>query len=83
MTADYTFVNERLAKHYGIPDVFGSYFRRVRLPTTRGAGLLGKGAVLHGHVARDDDVAGAARQVGARQPPRRAAASAAAQRARR
>ena len=31
MTADDTFVNDRLAKHYGIPDVFGSYFRRVHL----------------------------------------------------
>ena len=31
MTADYTFVNERLARHYGIPDVYGSHFRRVTL----------------------------------------------------
>ena len=30
--ADYTFLNERLAKHYGIPDVYGSRFRRVTLP---------------------------------------------------
>ena len=48
LTADYTFVNERLARHYGIPDVYGSRFRRVRLD---GAledrrGLLGKGAIL-------------------------------------
>jgi len=47
LTANYTFVNERLAKHYGIPNVRGSYFRRVTLPdgSTRG-GLLGQGSVL-------------------------------------
>ena len=46
MTADYTFVNERLARHYGIPNVFGSNFRRVQLTTPQRRGLLGKGAVL-------------------------------------
>ena len=46
MTADDTFVNERLAKHYGIPGVFGSYFRRVRVTDQARRGLLGKGAVL-------------------------------------
>jgi hypothetical protein len=46
MTADYTFVNERLAQHYRIPDVFGSSFRRVRLDDPARHGLLGKGAVL-------------------------------------
>jgi hypothetical protein len=46
MTADYTFVNARLARHYGIPNVYGSQFRRVRLPDDRRRGLLGKGAVL-------------------------------------
>jgi hypothetical protein len=46
MTADFTYVNERLAKHYGIPDVFGSYFRRVRVADESRRGLLGKGAVL-------------------------------------
>jgi len=47
LTADYTFLNERLAKHYGIPNVRGSYFRRVTLPegSPRG-GLLGHGSVL-------------------------------------
>ena len=45
MNADYTFVNERLARHYGIPHVYGSHFRRVTLPEAR-QGLLGKGAVL-------------------------------------
>jgi hypothetical protein len=46
MTADYTFVNERLARHYGIPDVYGSQFRRVTLTDDTRKGLLGKGAVL-------------------------------------
>jgi cytochrome c551/c552 len=46
MTADDTFVNERLAKHYGIPNVFGSYFRRVHVADESRRGLLGKGAVL-------------------------------------
>ena len=45
LTADYTFVNERLARHYGIPDVAGSEFRRVKLPEYR-RGILGHGSVL-------------------------------------
>jgi Protein of unknown function (DUF1592)/Protein of unknown function (DUF1588)/Protein of unknown function (DUF1585)/Protein of unknown function (DUF1595)/Protein of unknown function (DUF1587)/Cytochrome C oxidase, cbb3-type, subunit III len=47
LTANYTFLNERLAKHYGIPNVSGSYFRRVTLPANnpRG-GLLGQGSIL-------------------------------------
>jgi hypothetical protein len=47
ITADYTFLNERLAEHYDIPHVRGSYFRRVTLPagSPRG-GLLGQGSVL-------------------------------------
>jgi hypothetical protein len=46
MTADYTFVNERLARHYGIPAVYGSHFRRVTLADDARRGILGKGAVL-------------------------------------
>ena len=48
LTADYTFVNERLAKHYGIPDVYGSQFRRIELEDDfdMRRGLLGKGALL-------------------------------------
>jgi hypothetical protein len=46
LTADYTFVNERLAAHYGIPNVAGSHFRRVTLTDEARKGLLGKGAVL-------------------------------------
>jgi hypothetical protein len=46
MTADYTFVNERLARHYGIPYVSGSHFRRVTVTDESRKGLLGKGAIL-------------------------------------
>ena len=47
LRADYTFVNERLAKHYGIPDVVGSRFRRVTFPDDEPRrGLLGHGSVL-------------------------------------
>jgi len=48
LTANDTYVNERLAKHYGIPNVYGSQFRRVELPPDMDArrGLLGKGAIL-------------------------------------
>jgi mono/diheme cytochrome c family protein len=48
LTADYTFVNERLAKHYGIPNITGSQFRRVTLGPDMDVrrGLLGKGAFL-------------------------------------
>ncbi len=46
LTANDTFVNERLAEHYGIPNVFGSYFRRVTLTDDARRGLLGKGAIL-------------------------------------
>ena len=46
LTANYTFANERLARHYGIPGVSGSHFRRVTLPDESRAGLLGHGSVL-------------------------------------
>src|ERR1019366_3069649 len=47
LTANYTFVNERLAKHYGIPNVTGSHFRKVVLPPgSPRAGLLGQGSIL-------------------------------------
>jgi hypothetical protein len=46
LTADYTFLNERLAMHYGIEDVKGARFRRVTLEDESRYGLLGKGAVL-------------------------------------
>jgi mono/diheme cytochrome c family protein len=46
MTADYTFVNERLAQHYGYVNIYGSHFRRVPHPDARRRGLLGQGSVL-------------------------------------
>jgi mono/diheme cytochrome c family protein len=46
LTADHTFLNERLAKHYGISSVLGPQFRRVTLDNPQRFGLLGKGAVL-------------------------------------
>ncbi len=45
-SADYTFVNQRLAEHYGIPRVYGSQFRRVTLTDENRRGLLGQGSVL-------------------------------------
>ena len=46
LTPDYTFLDERLADHYGIPDVLGSDFRRVAYPDSTRGGLLGHGSVL-------------------------------------
>jgi hypothetical protein len=46
LNANYTFVNERLAKQYGIPNVYGSQFRRVTLTDPARFGLLGQGSVL-------------------------------------
>jgi mono/diheme cytochrome c family protein len=46
LSADYTFVNERLARHYGIPGVYGSRFRRVALTDPNRRGLLGHGSIL-------------------------------------
>jgi hypothetical protein len=47
LTAKHTFLNERLAKHYGVAHVQGSHFRRVELPAgSRRAGLLGQGSIL-------------------------------------
>jgi hypothetical protein len=46
LNADYTFVNERLARHYGIPNIYGSNFRRVPLREEARKGLLGQGSIL-------------------------------------
>ena len=78
LTADYTFVNERLARHYGIPNVYGS-----QLPPRRGHRRgAARTARTRQHpradVARRADLAGRARQVGAREHSRHAAAAAAA-----
>ena len=46
LTANYTFVNERLARHYGIPDIYGSRFRRITVTDDARRGLLGQGSIL-------------------------------------
>jgi hypothetical protein len=46
LDADYTFLNQRLAEHYGVPHVYGSHFRRVALTDQNRRGLLGQGSIL-------------------------------------
>jgi hypothetical protein len=46
LNADYTFVNDRLAKHYGIPNIYGSQFRRVTITDENRKGLLGQASIL-------------------------------------
>lgn len=46
LSADYTFVDERLARHYGIPGVYGPQFRKVKLTNPNRRGLLGQGSIL-------------------------------------
>ena len=79
--ADYTFLNERLARHYGIPHVYGSRFRRVELRRRQRAGRL---AAARQHPDRDlvrhPHLASRARELGAGQPARRAPTAAAARR---
>ena len=83
LTADYTFLNERLAKHYGIPNIYGSQFRRVALGPDLAyrRGLLGQGSVLVADLGSEfPNLACEARRVGARKHSGHAAAGAAAQR---
>jgi len=58
MSADYTFLNDRLARHYRVPNIYGSQFRRVTLADDARRGLMGKGAVLMvtSHVDRTSPV---------------------------
>ena len=46
LSADFTYLNQRLAKHYGIPGIYGSQFRRVTLKDSNRGGLLGQGSIL-------------------------------------
>ena len=71
-------MNERLARHYGIPNVYGSRFRRVTVTDEARSGLLGQGSILTltSHAERTSPVR--ARQVDPREHPRHAAAAAAA-----
>ena len=82
LSADYTFANERLARHYGIPNVYGSRFRRVDLPGEARRGLLGHGSVLTvtSLATRTSPVVRG--KVGVGEHPRHAAAPAAARRSR-
>ena len=81
MTADYTFVNERLAKHYGIPERLRQPLPPRHADRRSAPRHARQGRDPDGDVARRSHVAGGARQVGARQPARRAAAADARQRA--
>ena len=46
LTADWTYVNDRLADHYGIPNIYGSHFRKVEQVDDERRGLLGHGSIL-------------------------------------
>ena len=81
LDAKYTFLNERLAKHYGIEGVTGPEFRRVELTTDQRGGILSQASVLYGIQLSDAHVAGDSRQVRAPEYPGSAAAGAAAGRA--
>ena len=78
LDADYTFLNERLAKHYGIQGVRGSYFRKVALSSPERGGHPDAGQHPDGDVVPDADLAGDSRQVDSGERAGRAAASAAA-----
>ena len=81
LNANYTFVNERLAHHYGIPNVYGTHFRRVTLPEdSHAAGPPRPGKHSDRDVVRQPDVARSAGQMGPGEPARHASASASAER---
>ncbi len=86
LDADFTFVNARLARHYGLEGVEGDQFRRVSLRAGGGqeaakarGGVLTQAAVLTGDVESHADLAGETRQVGAGEHPRHAAPGSAAE----
>ncbi len=78
LDADYTFVNERLAKHYGIDGVKGDEFRKVTPAGRAARRRADAGQRPDGHLEPDADLAGQARQVDPGEHPRHAAAAAAA-----
>ncbi len=82
LTSDQTFLNERLARHYGVTGVHGPQFRRVKLDDPR-ASAARQGRRIAAHVVRRPHVARAARRVGARQAHGHTADAAAAERRRR
>ena len=77
LTADYTFVNGRLAKHYNIPNVVGHRFRRVSLTDGTTARPPWAWQHSHRHLLSDKDLSSSARKVGPGQSARRSAAAAA------
>ena len=79
LTSNQTFLNEQLARHYGVSGVYGSHFRPVTLTDENRFGLLGKAARSVGDVVFDPDGAHDPRKVSAREHPCGAAAAAAAQ----
>ena len=81
LTADHTFVNERLAKHYGVPSSTAASSAASRVPNDARRGLAGQGRHADGDVARRSDGSGSPRQVDPRERAGHAAAAAAAQRA--
>ena len=74
LTADYTFLNERLARHYGIPGVYGSQFRRVHIDDEASSRTAGAGQHPDRDVLRRSHIARTARQVDSYQHPGCAAA---------
>ena len=82
LTANYTFVNERLARHYGIHNVYGSRFRRVELTDPNRFGLFGQGSILSLTSVSDAHLADHPRQVHRDRVLGQPAACAAGQRAR-
>ena len=79
LNADYTFVNERLARHYGIPNIYGSRFRRVKVAERSAARPAGAGQHPHRDLVSESHVAGRARQMDPDESAGRAAAAAAAE----
>ena len=79
LNADYTFVNERLARHYGIPDVYGSQFRRVAVDRPGAPRAAGAGQHPDRDVVSQSHFARPARQMDSDQYPGRAAHAAAAE----
>ena len=79
LTANYTFVNERLAKHYGIPNVYGSQFRKRHAHQRRPARVARAGKHLERDVGSHADLAGNPRQVDPRKSDGHSAAGASAE----
>ena len=76
LTADYSFLNERLATHYGIRNIYGSHFRRVAFADKTRGGLLGQSSLLDRHLVSESHVGDDARALAAREHAGRPAAAA-------